>query len=142
MTRETKSEIIVVGAAMAFLLWLWLHNRAVGGGTGAEGFPSLSEGGSPLPGAAPLFDIPAPVPGYTGTYDLSPVSLPDLGSFNIYASQPPAPLTLAAGLPASCNCSQTDQSGSTFGSLADLSAWLNSQPAIINAGVSGLNDWN
>ena len=138
MTPETKSEIIVVGIAAAVLIMLWGRNRAAGGGTGLEAiFPQ--PGQPPLPGAAPLFDIPAPVPGAsfnllggdTFGYTANPYALPSPNQF-----------TLGAGEASACNCQANGQGGSTFGSTADLSAWLASQPGFLSGANNALTNWN
>lgn len=131
MTPETKSEIIVVGLAGAFLLFIWARNRHAGAGTGAENLPLLSDQQIPLPGAAPLFDIPAPVPGLDVTFNASPYALPSPNSF-----------TLDAGSPSACNCASSGQGGSTFGSNSDLTAWLSSQSNVVSSAQDALMNWN
>jgi hypothetical protein len=132
MTPETKSEVVIVAIAGAVLLLLWARNRNAGGGTGLEGLPLLSQPGNALPGAAPLFNIPAPVPGLDVSYQGSPWALPS--PFTINA---PGTYNLDAGGASACNCQGgTSQSASTFGSPADLSAWLSSQPGL----MASLND--
>ena len=128
MTPETKSEIVVVAIAGAVLAWVWARNRAAGGGTGFEGFPSL--GRPQAPQDAPLFDIPPPVPGLDVSLNLSPWSLPAPGNYG-----------LDAGSLTSCNCANSGQQGSTFGSPADMAAWLNAQPSILDTAREGLGSW-
>jgi hypothetical protein len=128
MTPETKSEIIIVAIAGAALILLWAKNRHAGAGTGLEGFPALHDN-TPMD-AAPGWDIPAPVPGLEVSYQGSPWALPAPGNYQ-----------LDAGSLSSCNCAGSGQTGSTFGSPRDLSAWLNSQPAIVNAAREGLQNF-
>lgn len=122
MTTDTKAEIAIVGAAGAFMVWLWLRNRAAGGGTGLE---NITMGNAPdviINSGAPLFNVPAPVPGAVLNYTGSPWSLPA-----------PSSVGLGAGQPSSCNCSESGAGGSTFGGNSDLAAWLVQQPAIVDA---------
>ena len=131
MTPETKSEIIVVGIAGAVLLFIWARNRNAGAGTGLENLPSLSMPQQPLPGDAATFDIPAPTPGFSGTYTGNPYALP---SPNIF--------TLGAGEASSCNCQQSGQGGSTFGSQNDLTAWLSNLPGFLASFNDIGNNWD
>ena len=132
MTGESKTEIILVALATGVLILLWARNRNGGAGTGTETLPILSHRSTPLPGAAPLFDIPAPVPGLTLDYTASPWSLPAPSSF-----------ALDAGTPSACNCSGSGGlSGSTFGAPSDMIAWLTGQPGLVQTANDGLNNWN
>jgi hypothetical protein len=131
MTPETKSEIIVVGIAGAVLLFIWARNRNAGADTGLENLPSLSAPQTPLPGAAANFNIPAPVPGFSGSYTDNPYALP---SPNIF--------TLGAGEASSCNCQSSGQGGSTFGGPSDLSAWLAAQPGLLDSLSDATSNWN
>lgn len=128
MTRDTKGEIVVVSVGAAFLLWLWLRNKAAGQGMQLEGFPPLSATPDDLAPFSP-FAIPAAVPGFTGVYDLSAVPLPAPNSFS-----------MSAGQPQSCDCASNQSLANTFGSNADLSAWLAAQPAIL-ASASEAGKW-
>ena len=132
MTPETKSEVVIVGIAGAVLLFIWARNRNAGAGTGLEQLPLLSNKGETLPGAAPLFDIPAPVPGLDVSYTGSPWSLSAPGSY-----------ALDAGGASACNCQGgTSQSASTFGGRTDLAAWLSSQPGLVQSAQDALSNWN
>ena len=128
MTPETKSEVIIVGIAGAVLLFIWARNHAAGAGTGLEGLnlPGLNDQQPPV-GGAPLFNIPAPVPGIDFTYQSSPWTLP-------------APNVFDAGQPSACNCASGGQASSTFGAPADLVAWLATQPQVVQA-AQNANDW-
>jgi hypothetical protein len=148
MTPETKSEIIVVGIAAAILLLLWGRNRAAGGGTGLEMiFPNQNQQ-TPLAGGATLFDVPAPVPGYAGSLNApgylgSLVGGDTFGyTANPYALPSPNQFTLGAGEASACNCQANGQGGSTFGSTADLSAWLSAQPGVMANATNALTNWN
>ena len=131
VTPETKSEIIVVGIAGVVLVLLWAANRSAGAGTGLETLPILSQDQPQLAGGAPTFNIPAPVPGFTGTYTGAPWSLPGPNDFSFGAGQPSA-----------CNCAGNSQAGSTFGSNTDLASWLASQPDVLSNAVNSLTNWN
>jgi hypothetical protein len=130
MTPETKSEIIVVGIAGAVLLFIWARNRNAGAGTGLENLPSFSNQQTPL-GGAPLFNIPAPVPGLDVSYTGSPWSLAAPNSF-----------AMDGGGASACNCSSGSQSASTFGAPSDLAAWLSSQPDLVQSAADAVTNWN
>lgn len=144
MAEGTKAEIIVVGAALAVILWLWHANRNAGGGTGTTVLPLFAGGGTApgltthaLPGAAPLFDVPAPVPGSLFSYQASPYNAP---GWNL-----PSPLSYGdgTGTEGSCNTcgGGQGQRAATFGSQADLSAWLTAAPDVMTDARSGLSAW-
>ena len=106
MTRETKAEIVVVAGVAALLIWLWLHNRAQGAGTGVDSFPSFSsDGGASLPDA-PALNAVSPVQGATLSYTGPAISI---GADNGMTS---------------CNCGTGQGNGTTFGSTQDMIAWL------------------
>lgn len=130
MTGETKSEIIIVAIAGAVLAVLWLRNRQAGAGTGLEALPFLSKPQQTVPGAAPSFNIPAPVPGETVAY-----------TGNLYALPSPSQFSLDAGAPSACNCQTGSQSNATFGSSTDLSAWLSSQPGVLSSLADAVTNW-
>ena len=131
MTGESKTEIVLVAIAGAALLWLWSRNRAAGAGSGLEALPFLSHHGQPLPDAAPLFDIPAPVPGETFTYQGGNINLPAPNAF-----------MFDAGAPSACNCAGGGSAASTFGGRSDLVAWLNGQTELLQTAAAGVNNWN
>ena len=133
MAPETKSEVIIVGIAGAVLLFVWLSNRQGAGVADSSGsaLPLLSNPSSPVTGGATMFDIPAPVPGLDVSYSGSGVTLPAPNQF-----------TLDAGLPSACNCAGSGQGGSTFGSPADLAAWLTAQPGVVSSANDALTNWN
>jgi hypothetical protein len=112
VTKETTAEILIVGAAAAFLAWLWHNNQQAGAGSGLQaGFTLPSSQATPLPGAD-LFNIPAPVPGYDPSISLQPWNLP------------PNTFQFAVGQPSSCQCGATSQQNSTFGGQSDMASWL------------------
>jgi len=114
MTSDTKAEIIIVSVAALALFWLWGRNKAAGAGSGLNiSFPFTN---NPVPGTAnPAFTIPSPLPGdifqYTG---------------NVVPNPPALTFGQVTGT-GSCSCGD-NLTQSTFGSQADLAAWLMSQP--------------
>jgi len=134
MKEGTTAEIVVVGAALAVILWLWHANRNAGAGTGTAILPLFAGGGTTpgltttaLPGAAPLFDLPAPVPGSLFSYQASPYNLPGPRSYGD-----------GTGTDGSCNTcgGGQGQRAATFGSQSDLTAWL-----AASGTISAPNNW-
>lgn len=125
---ETKTEIVAFSALAAFLAFLWWHNRAQGAGDGLGAFPSFEDDQSAQPLIAPA-TLPAAVPGEQFSVTIPGANLPAPGVYN-----------LAGGQAGSCNCS--DGSGNTmFGSNADLTAFLASNPSILANAEDGLKNW-
>lgn len=135
MQDATKAELVVVTAAGAFLLWLWMQNRDAGGGTGFAGLPSFTQPAPYVPGAAPTFNIAAPVAGDLFSYDGSGVANPSNPAFDITLGNSGG----ATG--GGCNCAAATNGNSTFGSGTDLAAWLTLQPGLLADTASGLTGW-
>lgn len=127
MREGTTAEVVVVVAALGVVAWLWHANRANGAGTGTASLPALGGASGPLPRAAPLFDLPAPMAGYEGSYQPTTFALP-------------APLSFGPGTPgdSGCNCADATQRGATFGGNADLTAWLAGFPGMVQNALDGL----
>ena len=126
MTSDTKSEIVIVAVAGVFLWWLWHKNRAAGAGTGLNVDLPAFAAQPGVQGAS--FNVPAPLPGDIFQYSGSPTANP-----------PPVNFALNPGS-ASCSCGTT-MTDNTFGSFADLSAWLQSQPVIAAINTDAINSW-
>jgi hypothetical protein len=138
MADQTKSEIIVVGAAAAFLLYLWSRNaRATSAPAAPINLPALGDNTFPLLGA-PMFNVGAGTPGETLSYQGGDVSLPGRPSlpFNNNALA----FTTPVGMPHSCSSCSNANLENTFGSNADLTAWLTSQPSLAQAAADA-NKW-
>ncbi len=167
MAAETKAEIVVVGAVAAFLLWLWSRNQAQAapGATTSLSLPALGDNTFPVLGS-PLFNIPAATSGDTLEYQGGDIVIPDItfsyrsgdtnlagGTFSYRGGDitlPPAPdlgglpqapdFAFPAGQPSSCDCAGSANLSNTFGSNADLSAWLASQPSIADV-IANARKW-
>lgn len=141
MQEHTKAELIVALAAGAMLLWLWKQNRDGGAGTGFTGLPQFLQPERRVPGAAPLFDIPAPVAGdifnYFGTDGAGNPPNPTFGGISDLPQRAVMGITDGGG----CNCAGSTNANSTFGGNSDLSAWLANQPNLMELGLAGLKGW-
>lgn len=127
MTDESKTEIVIATGLAAFLLFLWWmnHQQVAQGGGGSDPLPAFA-----VPGA-PLFNI-EPSPGDT-------VNLPGSPGFNVGGNTIGGSGVYMPG-GSSCNC-PAGSNNAVFGSASDLSAFLASNPSVVDTAENGLQYW-
>lgn len=129
MTSETKAEMVVGGAVAAFLLWLWLHNAQATGNTG-------------LPFKLPEFLQPKRLHFEPDTFTVGPGAAGD--TFNYTGTGDINLGTRRLGNvdgSSGCDCNSSASGAMTFGADTDLSAWIASQPDLMDAAASGLKGY-